>query len=63
MQSSISFPAPRARPIRDNVAIHEGVLVGGGSVVTRDAAAGSKLYGVPAHPVPTMRRFGPTPRD
>jgi UDP-3-O-[3-hydroxymyristoyl] glucosamine N-acyltransferase len=47
----------------DNVAIHEGVLVGGGSVVTRDAAAGSKLYGVPAHPVPRMRRFGPTPRD
>ena len=47
----------------DNVTIHEGVLVAGGSVVTRDAAAGSKLCGVPAHPVPTMRRFGPTPRD
>ena len=47
----------------DNVAIHAGVLVGGGSVVTRDALAGSKLYGVPAHPVPTMRRFGPTPRE
>jgi acetyltransferase-like isoleucine patch superfamily enzyme len=45
------------------VAIREGVLVGGGSVVTKDAAAGSKLYGVPAHPVPRMRRFGPTPRD
>jgi UDP-3-O-[3-hydroxymyristoyl] glucosamine N-acyltransferase len=47
----------------DNVTIHEGVLVGGGSVVTKDAAAGSMLYGVPAHPVPRMRRFGPTPRD
>ncbi|HKU86409.1 MAG TPA: DapH/DapD/GlmU-related protein [Casimicrobiaceae bacterium] len=49
--------------IIDNVAIHEGVLVGGGSVVTRDAAAGSKLYGVPARHVPRMRRFGPTPRE
>ena len=47
----------------DNVAIDAGALVGGGSVVTRHAAAGSKLYGVPAHPVPTMRRFGPTPRE
>lgn len=47
----------------DNVAIHEGVLVGGGSVITKDAAAGSNLYGVPAHPVPRMRRFGPTPRE
>ena len=47
----------------DNVAIHEGALVGGGSVVTRDAPPDSKLYGVPAHPVPRMRRFGPTPRD
>lgn len=47
----------------DNVAIHANVLVGGGSVVTRDAPAGTRLYGVPAHPVPAMRRFGPTPRD
>jgi UDP-3-O-[3-hydroxymyristoyl] glucosamine N-acyltransferase len=47
----------------DNVMLDAGVLVGGGSVVTRHAAAGSKLYGVPARPVPTMRRFGPTPRD
>ena len=47
----------------DNINIDAGVLVGGGSVVTRHAAAGSKLHGVPAHPVPTMRRFGPTPRD
>ena len=47
----------------DNVNLDAGVLVGGGSVVTKHAAAGSKLYGVPAHPVPTMRRFGPTPRE
>jgi UDP-3-O-[3-hydroxymyristoyl] glucosamine N-acyltransferase len=47
----------------DNVQIEAGVLVGGGSVVTRNAPAGTKLYGVPAHPVPTMRRFGPTPRE
>ena len=47
----------------DNVDIRAGVLVGGGSVVTKEAPAGSKLYGVPAHPVPAMRRFGPTPRD
>ena len=47
----------------DNVAIDAGALVGGGSVVTRHAAAGSKVLGVPAHPVPTMRRFGPTPRE
>jgi UDP-3-O-[3-hydroxymyristoyl] glucosamine N-acyltransferase len=46
----------------DNVRIEQGVLVGGGSVVTRHAPAGSKLYGVPAHAVQTMRRFGPTPR-
>ncbi len=47
----------------DNVIIDAGALVGGGSVVTKHAAAGSKLYGVPAHPVPSMRRFGPTPRE
>ena len=47
----------------DNVTIEAGVLVGGGSVVTKNAQAGSKLYGVPAHPVPSMRRFGPTPRE
>ena len=47
----------------DNVKIEAGVLVGGGSVVTKSAAEGSKLYGVPAHPVASMRRFGPTPRE
>ena len=47
----------------DNVALEAGVRVGGGSVVTKDAAAGQSLYGVPAHPVPVMARFGPTPRD
>ena len=47
----------------DNVNLAEGVLVGGGSVVTKHAPPGEKLYGVPAHPVPSMRRFGPTPRD
>jgi UDP-3-O-[3-hydroxymyristoyl] glucosamine N-acyltransferase len=47
----------------DNVALEAGVRVGGGSVVTKSAPAGQKLYGVPAHPVPAMRRFGPTPRD
>ena len=47
----------------DNVRIEANVLVGGGSVVTRNAPAATKLYGVPAHPVPTMRRFGPTPRE
>jgi UDP-3-O-[3-hydroxymyristoyl] glucosamine N-acyltransferase len=47
----------------DNVSLGAGVLVGGGSVVTKRAEAGTKLHGVPAHPVPTMRRFGPTPRE
>jgi UDP-3-O-[3-hydroxymyristoyl] glucosamine N-acyltransferase len=47
----------------DNVEIDEGVLVAGGSVVARHAAAGQKLLGVPACPVPVMRRFGPTPRE
>jgi UDP-3-O-[3-hydroxymyristoyl] glucosamine N-acyltransferase len=46
----------------DNVRLAAGVLLGGGSVVTKHAAAGSKLYGVPARAVPSMRRFGPTPR-
>jgi UDP-3-O-[3-hydroxymyristoyl] glucosamine N-acyltransferase len=47
----------------DNVRLDAGAIVGGGSVVTRHAPTGSKLYGVPAHPVPAMRRFGPTPRE
>lgn len=47
----------------DNVSLGAGVLVGGGSVVTKHAEAGAKLHGVPAHPVATMRRFGPTPRE
>lgn len=46
----------------DNVDLAAGVMVGGGSVVTRDAQTGEKLVGVPAHPVPKMKRFGPTPR-
>jgi UDP-3-O-[3-hydroxymyristoyl] glucosamine N-acyltransferase len=46
----------------DNVAMAPDTLVGGGSVVTRDARAGEKLFGVPARHVPTIRRFGPTPR-
>ncbi|MGE5171680.1 MAG: hypothetical protein ACM3JC_15060 [Rudaea sp.] len=47
----------------DNVCLNAGVRVGAGSVVTKSAPAGQKLYGVPAHPVPAMRGFGPTPRD
>lgn len=47
----------------DNVLLEPGVRAGGGSVVTRRAAAGVSLQGVPAHEVATMRRFGPTPRD
>lgn len=46
----------------DNVATGPGVLVGAGSVLTRSAQAGDKLVGVPARSVPTLRRFGPTPR-
>jgi UDP-3-O-[3-hydroxymyristoyl] glucosamine N-acyltransferase len=46
----------------DNIAMAAGTLVGGGSVVTRDARPGEKLFGVPARHVPTIRRFGPTPR-
>jgi UDP-3-O-[3-hydroxymyristoyl] glucosamine N-acyltransferase len=46
----------------DNIATGPGVLVGAGSVLTRDAQAGDKLIGVPARHVPTLRRFGPTPR-
>lgn len=49
--------------IVDNVNLDAGVAVGAGGVVTGDATAGSRLCGVPAHPVPTMRRFGPTPRQ
>jgi len=47
----------------DNIELEPGVRTGGGSVVTRHAGAGTHLQGVPAHPVTTMRRFGPTPRD
>jgi len=47
----------------DNVETGSGVLVGAGSVVTRNAEAGDKLVGAPARHVPTLRRFGPTPRS
>jgi UDP-3-O-[3-hydroxymyristoyl] glucosamine N-acyltransferase len=47
----------------DNVALAPGVIVGGGAVVTHSASAGQKLVGVPAHHAPSLRRFGPTPRD
>ncbi|MEP7060808.1 MAG: LpxD N-terminal domain-containing protein [Betaproteobacteria bacterium] len=47
----------------DNVVIGAGVLVAGGSIVTRHADAGERLLGVPACPVTSMRRFGPTPRE
>lgn len=47
----------------DNVDLGVDVRVGGGSVVTRNAGEGEKLVGVPAHPVPALRRFGPTPRE
>lgn len=46
----------------DNVVLAPGVIVGGGGVVTRAAAAGEKLVGVPARHAPGLRRFGPTPR-
>jgi UDP-3-O-[3-hydroxymyristoyl] glucosamine N-acyltransferase len=46
----------------DNVETGPGVIVGGGSVVTRDAPADDKLIGVPARSVPKLRRFGLTPR-
>ena len=46
----------------DNIAMETGVIVGAGAVVTRAAKAGEKLVGVPAHPTPSLRRFGPTPR-
>jgi UDP-3-O-[3-hydroxymyristoyl] glucosamine N-acyltransferase len=49
--------------IIDNIAIEAGVIVGGGSVVTRSARTGEKLVGVPARHAPTLRRFGPTPRE
>ncbi len=48
--------------IIDNVTTAPDVLIGAGSVVTRDAEAGEKLAGVPAQPKTTLRRFGPTPR-
>ena len=47
----------------DNVAIGANAIVAGGAVVTRSAGADARLQGVPAQPVATMRRFGPTPRD
>ena len=47
----------------DNIAMGPGVIVGGGGVVTRSAGTGEKLVGVPARPAPTLRRFGPTPRE
>jgi len=47
----------------DNVELEPGVCSGGGSVVTRHARAHARLQGVPAHEVPAMKRFGPTPRD
>jgi len=47
----------------DNVELEPGVRTSGGSVVTRNAAAGTSLQGVPAYAVAAMRRFGPTPRD
>jgi UDP-3-O-[3-hydroxymyristoyl] glucosamine N-acyltransferase len=46
----------------DNVETGPGVIVGGGSVVTRNAPADDKLIGVPARSVPKLRRFGLTPR-
>jgi UDP-3-O-[3-hydroxymyristoyl] glucosamine N-acyltransferase len=47
----------------DNVTLEPGVVVGGGGVVTRSARTGEKLVGVPARHAPSLRRFGPTPRD
>jgi UDP-3-O-[3-hydroxymyristoyl] glucosamine N-acyltransferase len=47
----------------DNVTLAPGVIVGGGGVVTRSATTGEKLVGVPARHSPTLRRFGPTPRE
>jgi UDP-3-O-[3-hydroxymyristoyl] glucosamine N-acyltransferase len=47
----------------DNVALDDGVTVAAGGVVTRDAAPGARLVGVPAAPVADLRRFGPTPRS
>jgi UDP-3-O-[3-hydroxymyristoyl] glucosamine N-acyltransferase len=46
----------------DNVAIAAETLVGAGCVVTRDTRSGGKLVGVPGRDVPSLRRFGPTPR-
>jgi serine acetyltransferase len=47
----------------DNIDVGADAMVAGGGVVTRAAPAGAKLHGVPAQPVATMRRFGPTPRN
>jgi UDP-3-O-[3-hydroxymyristoyl] glucosamine N-acyltransferase len=47
----------------DNVRLESGVIVGGGGVVTRSAKTGEKLVGVPARHAPSLRRFGPTPRE
>ena len=47
----------------DNVTLEPGVVVGGGGVVTRTAKTGEKLVGVPARHAPSLRRFGPTPRE
>lgn len=46
----------------DNVDIAAGTLVGAGSVVTRNTRTGESLVGVPGRNVPSLRRFGPTPR-
>ena len=47
----------------DNVGIGAAAMVAGGAVVTRSTTAGERMAGVPARPVASMRRFGPTPRD
>jgi UDP-3-O-[3-hydroxymyristoyl] glucosamine N-acyltransferase len=51
-----------AAVVVDNVDVAGGVLVGGGSVVARDAPTGAKLVGVPGRHLAAMKRFGPTPR-
>lgn len=47
----------------DNVRLEPAVVSGAGSVVARSVPAGTTIQGVPARPVPAMRRFGPTPRQ
>jgi acetyltransferase-like isoleucine patch superfamily enzyme len=44
--------------VLDGVVISEGAVIGAGSVVTRDVAAGCMVVGVPARPV---RRVGLNP--